>query len=365
MKIAMISYYLPSESKIGVGHQVHALANDLVSRGHSVTVFSPCRTPEGAHYAVHRVPVGRRLRTFRFAVNLRKEDFSSFDALHAHGDDYWLWRRRVPVHVRTVHGSCFEEAKHIRGVVERTRMILLGCSEALAAAVADHTVAVSPPTLRWLPGVSRVIPNGVSSEVFKPGTSRSAHPTILFVGTWGGRKRGGALAASFVAEVMPSLPTAELRMVCQDAPEHLPDGVVVLGRLSEQELVAEYQQAWVFCLPSDYEGFGIPYAEAMACGTPVVTTPNPGALFVIEDGSSGEVVHLKSIGASLVALLKDPQRRDALARQGLRRVQKFTLREVAERYESLYSLPPDRGLRARTRAFGSWIASMRSSRALS
>ncbi|WP_122262038.1 glycosyltransferase family 4 protein [Ornithinimicrobium cerasi] len=357
MKIAMISYYLPSESKIGVGHQVHALANELVTRGHSVTVFSPCRTPEGARYNVQNVSVGKRLRTFRFAANLRKQDLSGFDALHAHGDDYWLWRRRVPVHVRTVHGSCFEEAKHIRGVVERTRMVLLGCSEALAAAVADHTVAVSPPTLRWLPGVNRVIPNGVSSEVFKPGVSRSAHPTILFVGTWGGRKRGGALATAFANDVRPHLPTAELRMVCQDAPEQLPAGVVTLGRLDERELVAEYQAAWVFCLPSDYEGFGIPYAEAMACGTPVVTTPNPGALFVVEDGRSGQVVPLESLGATLLALLKDPQRRDVLARRGLQRVQKFTLQDVAEHYEDLYQTPPDRGLRARSRALGSWVAS--------
>lgn len=353
----MISYYLPSESKIGVGHQVHALANELVSRGHAVTVFSPCRTPDGAKYDVHRVPVGRHLRTFRFAVNLRKEDFSSFDVLHAHGDDYWLWRKRVPVHVRTIHGSCFEEAKHIRGVVERTRMLLLGCSETLAAIVADHTVAVSSPTLRWLPGVNRVIPNGVSSRIFKPGSSRTAHPSILFVGTWGGRKRGEALASAFAQDVRPSIPTAELRMVCQDAPKQLPAGVVALGRLQEAELVSEYQRAWAFCLPSDYEGFGIPYAEAMACGTPVVTTPNPGAMFVLKDGECGEVVPLESLGRSLAALLQDPRRRDALSRRGLCRVQKFTLQDVAARYEQLYRTPPDRGVRARSRAFRAWIAS--------
>ena len=37
LRIAMISYYLPSESKIGVGYQVHALATELAARGHEVT----------------------------------------------------------------------------------------------------------------------------------------------------------------------------------------------------------------------------------------------------------------------------------------------------------------------------------------
>jgi len=45
LRIAMISYYLPSESKIGVGYQVHELANELARRGHHVDVFSPCTAP--------------------------------------------------------------------------------------------------------------------------------------------------------------------------------------------------------------------------------------------------------------------------------------------------------------------------------
>lgn len=43
LRIAMISYYLPSESKIGVGYQVHELANELARRGHQVDVFQPMR----------------------------------------------------------------------------------------------------------------------------------------------------------------------------------------------------------------------------------------------------------------------------------------------------------------------------------
>ena len=336
LRIAMISYYLPSGSKIGVGYQVHELANELVRRGHTVDVFSECPPVEGALYGHRHIRLDGSLRTFRFAQKLRHVDFSSYDVLHAHGDDYWLWRRRVPRHVRTLHGSCFEEALHIKGLKERLRMVLLGFSEVLASLVADTTVVVSPATRRWTPWVRRVIPNGVDSARYNPGNvAKSSHPTVLFVGTWGGRKRGGQLAGHF-HEVRAAVPDAELRMVTQDAPIQLPAGVTVLGRLSDADLVDEYRKAWVFCLPSTYEGFGIPYAEAMACGAAVVATPNIGARYVTNDGRDGALAAVASLAGTIIGLLSHEERREALREAGLRRAEDFSLRTVASQYEALY-----------------------------
>ena len=208
LRIVMISYYLPSDSKIGVGYQVHELANELVRRGHHVDVISPCPPVEDALYGLWRIPLAGHLRTFRFALAIRRLDLSGYDVLHAHGDDYWLWRRRVPVHVRTLHGSCFEEALHIRGAKERLRMVLLGFSEVLASLVAGTTVVVSPKTRRWTPWVRTVIPNGVDTSRFRPrDDDKAARPTVLFVGTWGGRKRGAELARAFSEDVRRQWPT--------------------------------------------------------------------------------------------------------------------------------------------------------------
>lgn len=337
LRIAMISYYLPSASKIGVGFQVHELANELVRRGHHVDVFSECPPVDGAAYGHRHVPLAGGLRTFRFALALRKIDFSSYDALHAHGDDYWLWRRRTPRHIRTIHGSCFEEAIHIRGLKEKARMLLLGLTEVLASIVADHTVVVSPQTRRWTPWVRQVIPNGVDGRRFTPDpTARAAHPTVLFVGTWNNRKRGAALAAQFQHAVLPRLPDATLEMVCRDAPPDPGPGIRVLGALDDGELIAAYQRAWAFCLPSDYEGFGIPYAEAMSCGVPVVATPNPGARYVTDEGRAGVVTPLSGVGDALLELLLSPEKREELARTSVDRAQLFDLARVASAYESLY-----------------------------
>lgn len=333
----MISYYLPSGSKIGVGYQAHELANELARRGHQVDMLSACPPVEGALYGHRELRLEGSLRTFRFAFALARFDYSGYDVIHAHGDDYWLWRRRVPVHVRTMHGTGFEEARRIPGVKEKLRMLLLGLTEVLASVVADVTVAVSPQTRRWMPWVRRVIPNGVDTRRFRPDPAmRAETPTILFVGTWGNRKRGKALAEAFQRDVLPAVPGARLEMVCRDSPADPGPGVVILGELSDAELVQAYQRAWVFCLPSEYEGFGIPYAEAMACGVPVVATPNVGARYVTDEGLAGVLSDIDSLGSALRGVLTDDAERERLSRASQERAGAFALSTVIDRYEALY-----------------------------
>jgi len=335
-RIAMVSLYLPGDSKIGSGWQAHYMANALVGAGHRVTVFSPDRPGEGALYEHRRVDVGDRLTTFRFAWRLRKAGLEGFDVIHAHGDDYWLWGRKYPPHVRTMHGSCLAEAGHAASLKGKLRMGLLGLSELLATAVADRTACVSRDTCRYYPGVNRVIVNGVDLDAFHPCDpgEKESRPTILFVGTYHNRKRGKLLMEQFERAVRPVVPEARLWMVCGDAPEA--EGVTVLGRVSTPELAELYRKATVFCLPSSYEGFGVPYVEAMASGTPVVSTPNPGAREVLEAGRYGRIVEPSELGESLVALLRDSDERDRLRALGLARAAEYGWDRIVAEYASLY-----------------------------
>ena len=334
MNIAITSLYLPTGSKIGVGYCVHALANELTDRGHRVTVFSQSAAPADARYEGVVVPSGQRFRTFAFAWNLRRYDFSGFDVLNAHGDDWFLWGCRRPRHVHTFHGSLLAETLHVTGWKERLRMAALAVAELGTCLLADVRVAVSENTRRYVPGVDRVIPNGVDLTQFRPAERKSEAPSVLFVGTMRGRKRGAMLLETFQREIRPRVPGAEFWAVCEE--EVTGEGVRWFGRVPHVELVELYRRAWVFCLPSSYEGFGVPYIEAMASGTAVVATPNPGAREVLREGRCGLLVTEAQLGDAVCGVLTDPARRRALEAAGLERARDFDWDQVCRQYEALY-----------------------------
>ena len=247
--------------------------------------------------------MGRRLRTFGFAWNLRRYDWSRFDVLHSHGDDWFLWGCRRPRHIHTFHGSCLAEMLHADGVRAKLRMAALAICEFTVCLLADELVAVSRNTRRYNPFARTVIANGVDLDEFRPGVDQSPNPTVLFVGTLRGRKRGDMLLRVFQNEILPALPGVELWAVCEE--QAAGEGVRWYGRVTAEELANLYRRAWVFCLPSTYEGFGIPYIEAMASGTPVVATPNAGAKEITEHGRYGIISEEADLGKTLVNLLND------------------------------------------------------------
>ncbi len=335
MKIVMISIYLPSGSKIGVGYQAHGLANGLTQRGHEVTMLSQYGHSEGALYRTVQVPVGRRLRTFRFAWNLRKYDFSEYDILHAHTDDYWLWdRRRKPPHLRTMHGACRAEAIYSDKLALKFRMNLLALSEKLAVKIADRTICVSENTFRYFPGVRESIPCGVDTSAFYPQGAKETAPTLLFVGTYERRKRGKLLMEIFAKDILPKIPNAQLWMVSEDAPDA--PNVQRFVRIPTAELTELYRKAWVFCLPSSYEGFGVPYIEAMASGLPTVGTPNLGAMEVLSKGKFGVIAEPEKLGQMLIELLTNTIKREQWGKIGLERSRTFSWETVLDRYEQVY-----------------------------
>lgn len=279
----------------------------------------------------------RCLRTFGFAWDLRGIDFLPFDVLHAHGDDWFLWSKSRPWHVHTFHGSCLAEALHAPTWIGKLRMAALAACEMSSLLLADVNVAVSENTRRYIPRIRHVIPCGVDTAAFRQGTEKSPEPSLLFVGTIHGRKRGRMLLDLFRRTIRIRMPDAEMWCVC-DRPdgEADGDGVRFLGRVDHQALTGLYRRAWVFCLPSTYEGFGVPYIEAMASGTAVVASPNPGAREVLGNGRWGAVCSDNQLAEELVAVLANNRRRSAMEEAGVERARAFSWEFVAAQYERLY-----------------------------
>jgi hypothetical protein len=83
------------------------------------------------------------------------------------------------------------------------------------------TVGISRDTASCIAGIDEVIPCGVDLRLFHPSLGpRSTTPSILFVGTRQGRKRGDLVVALFERYVRPTLPSAELWMVCEPGESH-------------------------------------------------------------------------------------------------------------------------------------------------
>jgi phosphatidyl-myo-inositol alpha-mannosyltransferase len=344
-RIAIIQRFLPSRSRGGVGHFTHGLAQALVDRGHDVTVFSQDPAPDGARYAVQRVPMREgRLSPLAFPWAVRRCNFRNFDVIHAQGDEQWLTRRGRPPVVRTMHGTALAEAWFNGWRARSPKRLLLHlyfyAMECLADLRADRVVAVSAGTGRFYPRMHAVIPNGIDIERFATAaatTAKSDVPSILFIGELDSRKRGQWLVDLFARSVRPRIAGAELWLVSPDRPATTADGVVPCGTPDDAALATLLARAWVMCLPSAYEGFGRPYAEAMAAGTVAAATPNPGADDVLDAGRAGLLAPDAELGDALVAILGDAAARARFIAIGRTRAQSYAWPRVAEAYERVYA----------------------------
>lgn len=335
MKIAMTNTFLPSEQRSGVPYQVHRLANALSARGHAVTVFTFSARPHDAVYAVHQFPrpkVPPRYFPFVMAYRLATTDFADFDVVNAHGDNYLL-RTPRPV-VRTFHGAASDEMRNAETLRRRLFFMITVPLERIGARRADHVIGVSEATRSSIPDVQTVIPCGVDLTAFYPG-AKSGQPTVLFVGSEGGRKRGAWLAELFKTHVLPAVPNAELRMVSENCGAE--NGVRRYGRVSDETLAELYRSSWAFCLPSTYEGFGVPYIEAMAARTAVIATAsNPGAREVLVGGSYGTLVDDAQLAGALKRVLTDAVFREDMERRGTERSHDFGWPVIARQYETVF-----------------------------
>ena len=113
--------------------------------------------------------------------------------------------------------------------------------------------------------------------------------------------------------------------------------VVLLGHVAQEALPAIYQGATVFLYPTLYEGFGLPVVEAMASGTPVITS-NTSALREIGGGYAHLVdpFDVEEIARAIAHCMSDQAHRDNLRKLGLRRAETFLWSKTAEKTLEVY-----------------------------
>jgi glycosyltransferase involved in cell wall biosynthesis len=171
-----------------------------------------------------------------------------------------------------------------------------------------------------------VIPNAVG-DPFAPDGPAAEGDYVLAVGTLEPRKN---LA---VAQQAADRLGVELRVVgARGWGDVQVDGW--LGRVADEELARLYRGARCLVYPSLYEGFGIPVLEAMACGTPVVTSTG-GATEEVA-GSAAVLVDPHDPVVIASGIEEAAARRDELRTRGLERAAQFTWERVAAETWAVY-----------------------------
>ncbi len=172
---------------------------------------------------------------------------------------------------------------------------------------------------------------------------------ILFVGTLEPRKNVQTLLRAF-AQLIAETPQDDLTLVIAggkgwggedymstvDALK-LHAHVHFAGFVDDEHLPELYRGALLFVYPSLYEGFGLPVLEAMACGTPVITSNRASLPEVAGDAALlVDPTRPEALAAAMASILSDSELRQALRAKGLARAQTFTWDAVAQQTIAVY-----------------------------
>jgi glycosyltransferase involved in cell wall biosynthesis len=117
------------------------------------------------------------------------------------------------------------------------------------------------------------------------------------------------------------------------------EALVFTGYVPDDDLVALYNAADLFVYPSIYEGFGLPPLEAMACGTPVVTSNTSALPEVVGDAAmTVGPLDVEALAGAIATVLASADLRARLSALGLQRAATFSWEATARLIASAYRI---------------------------
>jgi phosphatidylinositol alpha-mannosyltransferase len=269
-----------------------------------------------------------------------------FDVLHVHSPETFslsllaLGNASGPI-VATFHAS--NPRSRIMALMQNPLQVYL---EKLAGRIAVSDAA-RKTIVDHLGGDAVVIPNGVQIARYAgasplPGWP-GEHGAVAFVGRLDEPRKGLAVLLEAWPELRGRRPG--LRLLVAGPGEldvAVPDGVTVLGRVSEADKARSYAAADVYVAPNTGgESFGIVLLEAMAAGTPIVASDLDPFRRVLEDGRLGVLTPVGdpvALAGAVDGLLGDADRRTALIAAGNHAVSRYdwsvVTRQILRVYET-------------------------------
>lgn len=235
----------------------------------------------------------------------------------------------------------------LRPSLERADRVVT-ISQASARDIAFHFPQAAHKVRIVYPGVAPELRPGTPEEVAAIRRELAApEGYVLYVGTLEPRKNVGAILDAWESlhDEDPHVPPLVLVGGYGWGSQHLlrriealaPKGVRSLGHVDRAHLVRVFQGARVFAYPSLYEGFGLPPAEAMACGIPTVVSDASSLPEVV--GDAGVRIPPGDTGALAMAirdLLREPGHAAELGARGRERAGRFRWDRAAREMEEVF-----------------------------
>jgi glycosyltransferase involved in cell wall biosynthesis len=336
MKIAQIAPLyesVPPKYYGGTERVIHYLTEELVRKGHDVTLYASGDSMTSARL-VPLCPDALRLNRRFYMDDLAHhvllieklhKDAAEYDLLHSHMDffAYSLLRRATVPSITTLHGR-LDLPDLVPLYLEFSDMPVVSISKKQREPL---------PWLNW----QRTIHHGIPEHLYKPRDKPGSY--LAFLGRISPEK---GIEQAIAIATRAGIPLKIAAKVDRKDQEYY-DGVVkplldhplieYLGEIGEAEKNEFLANALALLIPLDWpEPFGLVMIEAMACGTPVITRARGAVPEIIEDGITGFI--FEGAADAIAAIVKA----EDLDRRYCRRVfeKHFTAARMADDYIELY-----------------------------
>ena len=342
--------------------------NGLLPRGNPYRIFTPLNLCEVAGTKLGMFPemLTFSIRAYQKVRHLLRDH--RFDIIHDNQNLAYglllLKALKVPV-VATIHHPLPIDTKaeiaQAPSDWERIKRILFypPMMQGIVARRLDGVITDSKSSAQEVRTIFKVAASkmrsvypGVDTDVFRRlDGHRKEGGHMIMVGRTGDRKKGILYLLQALLLLKGDDVDIKLTIVDKVTPGDsyalalikkygLEDMVTFTGRITTEELVREYSSAEIAITPSVYEGFGLPAAEAMACGLPVVATTAGALPEVVMGGETGILVpphDPHALARAIKRLFNDEPLRRRMGGEGRRRVERcFSWEQAAKQIIDVY-----------------------------
>ena len=369
MKHIILDALAVENSKTGVGQYVQELLEELLEKAPKDMFFSVMLHPsldmkhplvkfvsrrKNAEIMWFDIPAIGLKRDIKFFLKRRKLKCDLFHCLYS---NHPLFLKGVQM--VTIHDLKYVLHPEFMGSKGKLKSIYLKNLMRHAAKHCDKLITVSESTrndlLKVFPHMSglkeraRVVYEAATVSMK---TNREMikkfeleRPYFLYLGELRPHKNVGRVIQAFMQFKAQASPGADIRLIVAGKPHksfvmpadaHRED-IIFTGYVKDDDAYTLYSNALAYCLPSLYEGFGLPILEAMKCGCPVITSDFSSTAEVAGDaGVLVDPLSVDAIAGAMSQIYTDGVFRQELVAKGYEREKEFSWAKAAEETLGIY-----------------------------